>query len=392
MVPALQSLTARFVFTSAAVSFVTVAILWFFLPDQLSKSQALFSMFTVCLLMVVTIGVVSYRYVSSRLIKLDKYLELVVDIDSAPSEPLKDDGKDGLGKIMNNLSDFIENLRDVLNSIRKDALAMREGASQQAWRMSLSLGQVQERTKHLNTVSETTQEVASTSKALSDKASCIASTTAEGVTALNHGMAVSSSSKQAMNALNDDVNTLVTSISELEAETVQIGTVLGVIKGIAEQTNLLALNAAIEAARAGEQGRGFAVVADEVRALAHRTQQSTVEIEEVVEGLQQKSQKAVQSMERGRELTLKSLNQNEEVHQSLLNVHEIVNSINELAKQISEGTALQTEATDKINLRLQEQAAQGKNICEGLDAISEEACNQQEIAAQVDTVLNRVCV
>ncbi len=138
-------------------------------------------------------------------------------------------------------------------------------------------------------------------------------------------------------------------IRELENESESIGSVLDVIKGIAEQTNLLALNAAIEAARAGEQGRGFAVVADEVRTLAGRTQQSTQEIEEMINRLQSGANKAVQVMEVGKQKSLHGVEQASAAGEALNTINQAVDRINTMNTQIASAAEEQSTVTEEIN-------------------------------------------
>ena len=138
-------------------------------------------------------------------------------------------------------------------------------------------------------------------------------------------------------------------IRELEHESESIGSVLDVIKGIAEQTNLLALNAAIEAARAGEQGRGFAVVADEVRTLAGRTQQSTQEIEEMINRLQAGANKAVQVMEVGKQKSEHGVEQAAAAGEALKTINQAVDRINSMNTQIASAAEEQSSVTEEIN-------------------------------------------
>ncbi|WP_372239626.1 methyl-accepting chemotaxis protein [Pseudomonas sp. L-22-4S-12] len=153
---------------------------------------------------------------------------------------------------------------------------------------------------------------------------------------------------QAIRQLAHEVESASSTIQTLEQETANIGAVLAVIKGIAEQTNLLALNAAIEAARAGEQGRGFAVVADEVRALAARTQDSTKDIQQMIERLQIGVQNAVKAMHSGSEKARDSVERAAGVDGALSATGDSVARINDMAAQIATACEEQSSVTEEI--------------------------------------------
>ena len=151
------------------------------------------------------------------------------------------------------------------------------------------------------------------------------------------------------NSLASELDSAVGVINKLEVASQNIGTVLDVIRGIAEQTNLLALNAAIEAARAGEQGRGFAVVADEVRTLAQRSQASTQEIQVIIEDLQANAGQAVLAIESGREKGIESVSIAKNAGDALGNIYAIMDTINDAGEQIAIAAKAQSEVAEDIH-------------------------------------------
>jgi methyl-accepting chemotaxis protein len=181
------------------------------------------------------------------------------------------------------------------------------------------------------------------------------------------GKSVVESTSRVISQLASEIENAANVIKELEQNSETIGGVLDVIKGIAEQTNLLALNAAIEAARAGEQGRGFAVVADEVRTLASRTQESASEIETMIEKLQSGSHNAVEVMEKSREQAQAGVEQANEAGESLEAITRAVATINEMNTQIASAAEEQSAVAEEIN----------KNIT-SISQISEQTANGSE--------------
>jgi len=164
-----------------------------------------------------------------------------------------------------------------------------------------------------------------------------------------NGQDVVAGTIRSVNSLADEVERVSGVINKVGKQSENIGTVLDVIRGIAEQTNLLALNAAIEAARAGEQGRGFAVVADEVRNLASRTQQSTEEIQSMIENLQQDSREAVSAMEQGLEMAKDSVEKAGKAGHSLEVIAGAVSTINSMNTQIASAAEQQSTVAESIN-------------------------------------------
>ena len=194
----------------------------------------------------------------------------------------------------------------------------------------------------VNQMAASIQEVASNAQHAADAAGRADTETASGQHLVAH-------TSQSITALEGEIRQAAQVIHELEGQSNEISKVLDVIRGIAEQTNLLALNAAIEAARAGEQGRGFAVVADEVRSLAARTQQSTTDIQSMISALQERAQSAVTVMEQSSRQAHTSVAHAEEAATALDGIGQRVNEITDMNAQIATAVEQQGAVSEDIN-------------------------------------------
>jgi len=208
---------------------------------------------------------------------------------------------------------------------------------------------VNQQNMELELVATAMNEMSATVHEVANNAASTAEATRNADIEAKNGKSVVNQTIQSINVLSSEMQQASNVIKQLEKDSESIGSVLDVIRGIAEQTNLLALNAAIEAARAGEQGRGFAVVADEVRTLASRTQDSTQEIQSMIEKLQQGSRNAVKVMDDGMLQTEKTVGQAAEAGSTLETITTAVDHITSLNEQIASAAEEQSSVAEEIN-------------------------------------------
>ncbi|CAM3208431.1 methyl-accepting chemotaxis protein [Shewanella violacea] len=314
-----------------------------------SSSMTIFILLT--LIAIVTSVIIGLWVTRAVMRPIDNIVSTLntVRVDSDLTVTFKTFNDDELGQISTNLTLVIEHLRGILNSIALAAntvgdstVKLSEFTQQTNDRMHQQQAETEQTATAMNQMTATVAEVAQSATNAADSAKDAEANATKGNDIVQQSVA-------SMTLLSKQIDQTSQVITHLASESNNIGSVLDVIKGIAEQTNLLALNAAIEAARAGEQGRGFAVVADEVRTLAQRTQESTQEIESMIDGLQKGVQEAVGAMKIGTEQVYDA---NEKAHMAGGALNEIVLSVDNISNmntQIATAAEEQSSVAEDIN-------------------------------------------
>ena len=279
-----------------------------------------------------------------ELVEIGKHMAIVdgrIDLHYRKENPNSDFAHD-YNHFIDAVSSAIRNSQDTANHLATATEQMQsqsDSARQGVTRQQLETDQI---ATAINEMTATVQEVA---RSATDAANAAGQADIEA----SNGKNVVAQTIESIQTLAKNVEQAADVIQRLEMDTTEIGGVLDVIKGIADQTNLLALNAAIEAARAGEQGRGFAVVADEVRTLASRTQESTEEINNMIDKLQTGAKNAVDVMEQGREQARTGVEQASLAGQSLEAITQSVATINDMNTQIAGAAEEQSTVAEEIN-------------------------------------------
>jgi methyl-accepting chemotaxis protein len=232
-------------------------------------------------------------------------------------------------------------------------------------------------------------EMSSTVHAVAEHANDAAAAAREADNQAQHGRQVVGKAVEAINGLAAEVEGAAAVIERVRGDSDAIGQILDVIRGIAEQTNLLALNAAIEAARAGEQGRGFAVVADEVRTLASRTQASTADIQNMIEKLQHGAKQAVDVMQGSRNRAEQGVNQVSEAGSALQAITEAVTRINAMNTQIATAAREQGEVAEDINRSLVSIAGVADQTAAGANRTAESSELVASLADDLQKLITR---
>lgn len=314
------------------------------------KRQAIWLILGVVALVLIIGALLGWRLTRSITHPIREAVQLASQVASGDlSGNIRSDRGDEFGQLLSALGTMVTNLRELVKNIDGNSGRIAASAEQ--------LSSITERTSAgVAQQRDQTDQVATAMNEMVSTASAVATNAGEAFTAANLARDKAASGETAVentlahvNDLNAKVVEVMARLEGLQADTKNIGTVLDVIKSVAEQTNLLALNAAIEAARAGEHGRGFAVVADEVRSLAQRTQSSTVEIETLIKSLVGSAENSLESMTIGSELAQNTLDKARAAGEQIREITQAVEDINRVNSQIATAAEQQTAVAEDIN-------------------------------------------
>lgn len=299
-------------------------------------------------------------------------LEQIASGSGDLTQRIKVENNDEVGKLAHNFNTFVGSLQQLIGHIRQQSEQLTGQSEYGAQRANQSASELSLQQQEVTMVATAVTEMASATQEIASHAEQTAQAAQNSASSADNGRNLVLNTKSSIHNLAQEVSQASSVISALNQHAQEISSVLATIQGIAEQTNLLALNAAIEAARAGEQGRGFAVVADEVRVLSQRTHNSTEEIKSTISVLQETTQRAVALMENSSKLANNSVADADTATHALEEINAAVALISDMATQIATAAEEQTHVTGEIT----QNVTAIKDVTEQLVEGAEDSLNQ----------------
>ncbi len=298
-------------------------------------------------------------------------------------------GSDEIAELATCFNTFVERLHSIISSVADTAQEVNENATMVSQLSSENERAIKTQQSEIEQIVVAVKQMATVVQDVTISVSETAERASQADKSASSGKTIVINTTKQIEALAGEIRTASEVIDRLRNETVSIGSVLDVIRGIAEQTNLLALNAAIEAARAGEQGRGFAVVADEVRTLASRTQSSTTEIQDMIERLQVGSKEAVEMMAAGTAQASTSVEQAGEATRSLEDITGLVSVIRDRTNQVAAASEQQSAATKQIESNIDRISGAAENSAETSSRINSNITSLADTASSLSELVGR---